>query len=95
MGPPGLYQRDTPLNQPPAVNMIIVQADQDGRWIESDLSVAPHDSLQGKRVAMGQRFSHPGIGVGETVGVEETLSGQGIDHRAIANWVAFPAGIAQ
>ena len=76
------------LDQPSGVNITVAKADENGRRIECDPCVAPDNSLQGERVAMGHGLGHPGISRGKAGGVELVLFGECFSHRLVVDWVA-------
>jgi len=60
---------------------MVVQADENGCRIERDAGVAPDNSLERQRIAIGQGLSHPVVSRGKAVGVEPVLLGESCDHR--------------
>ena len=88
MSAPESYKSAAFLDQPSGSDIMIVQADENGRRIEGDLRVAADNSLQRQRIAMVMVSAIQASAVAKPSASRLVLLGESLDHRTIVERVA-------
>src|SRR3954469_24186812 len=88
MSATGSDQCDTSLEKPSAVHVSVVEADENRGRVESQLGVAPDNTLECQGIVMGQSLGHPGVSRGKAVRIKFVAVCEGFDYSAVIEGVA-------